>query len=661
MSSLHLSDLEYYSAVNHYAGVEDRAAKLESQGWKPWLMTMFPFWFGSDFSDDQLGFWELRWSVLMRYRAQKREDKLHNFRTEEEKVAHYKSLGIYVSAKESTAFEFWGRGLAKSATIEAARIMYGSVLDGGYSLIVSETDDQAQEHLGNCRILIEHPDSKLLTYYPNMAITETADALKGMPTADRKEMFICKNGWILRAKGLAAKMRGLRVGNQRPTEIALDDIDDVNDSLMVSMNKERLVTASILPVLDKQRLIIDFGQNLITEHSFATRLYNGKSDALAERTIFGVTNAFTHLDVESKFDETGKLRHFIKQSSIASWQGLNIDTAQRFLDNSGLKTFLAEYQNEFNQYRSGRVIPNYNEEAQVITWSQFEAVFGQRRIPKHWQSMAGLDVGYSEGQYPHYSAWVFMATAAMNSGMPGSLFLYRGRSFLGTSIDDQATRIKAEMYPDERIVSWQMSHERTGEMLTLQQKYHLPFYKFRHYKAEDGVAQWKHMSICDRSQPNPFKDDEWIEEDGKQVYRIGRPSLYYVVDDDQLKMPTDDAGLRLFREQVSTWEYVPVKLTDSGQTVQKPSKVNDDFCDCTKSLLAYFGAGATEFTREEKIISSLSEQMQNVNEHSSDYEKVQKNLAMQMAQKKADQDDRRRSVSNMGSALNAFSKNRGKF
>ena len=64
-----------------------------------------------------------------------------------------------------------------------------------------------------------------------------------------KEMFICKNGYIVRAKGLAAKMRGLRVGVQRPNDLALDDIDDVNDSLMVSQNKLRLIAASIFPVL----------------------------------------------------------------------------------------------------------------------------------------------------------------------------------------------------------------------------------------------------------------------------------------------------------------------------------------------------------------------------------------------------------------------------
>lgn len=571
-----------------------KAFELEQQGPFVWLMTLFPFWFRSDFSEDQIAFWQLRWSVIQRYKRQQEEDQKHNFREDKDKVEHYKRLGIYVSAKESTVFEFWGRGLAKSATIEAARIMYGAILNSGYSLMVSETDDQAQEHLGNCRILIEHPDSKLLEYYPDMAITETADALKGMPTADRKEMFICKNGWILRAKGLAAKMRGLRVGNQRPTEIALDDIDDVNDSLMVSLNKETLVTASILPILDKQRLVIDFGQNLITEHSFATRLFRGKSDALAERTIFGVTNAFVRLDIDTYTDETGKLRHRILPSSIPSWAGLNIDTAQRFLDNSGLQTFRAEYQNEFEQFKSGRVIPEFGDH-QIISWSDFEAVFGERKIPSHWIKKAGLDVGYSEGQHPHYSAWDFFTTSAMNTKYPGLVFCYRSRSFKGMSIDDQAANIQADMWSDESVTTWQMSHERTGEMMTLNQKYGFNFTKFEYYKAEDGVAQWRHLSRSDPEKFNPFTGEN------------GCPFLFYIVDDDQKIIPRDDNGMKLLREQVPMWEYVTVKITESGQTQQKPSKTNDDHCDVNKGILALFAPPAKGLTKVERIEAELAD------------------------------------------------------
>ena len=562
--------------------------ELEDSGWRNWLMTLFPFWFSEDFSEEHETYWSTLWDTLQQIKR-----------------------GESVPNKQLICLLLLGRGLGKSSCVEAGRLMRIAILNKGYSLMISETDDQAQEHLGNCRILIEHPDSELVKYYPGMAITDNADALKGMPTADRKEMFILKNGGILRAKGLTAKMRGLRVGVLRPDDICLDDIDDVNDSLAVSLNKLRVITASILPVQARENVTITLAQNLISDHSVVNQVYTGKTDALSERTIIGPTPAFTHLDIKSEIDDTGALRHVIQPSSIPSWAGLSIERAQKFLDNSGIQTFYAEYQNEFDQFRSGRVIPEYDENIQIITWSDFERVFGERRIPSHWQCKAGLDVGYSEGQYPHYSAWDFFATSAMNSAYPKLVFLYRSLSFSGTSIDDQAEQVRREMWQNEAVNEWQMSHERTGEMMTLNQRHGFRFSKFRYYKAEDGVAQWRHLSRIDEDKLNPFTGE------------LGCPHLFYIVDDDQRKVARNDKGLKLFREQVSTWEYVPVKITDSGQTVQKPSKVNDDHCDVTKSILALFGSPATALTTAEKIYASLPDDLKEANIKSSEQRMAQ--------------------------------------
>jgi hypothetical protein len=383
--------------------------------------------------------------------------------------------------------------------------------------------------------------------------------------------------------------------------------------LAVSENKLRLITSSILPVQARKNVTIDISQNLISEHSVVNKIYTGKTDALANRTVIGVANAFETLHIDSGIDETGKMRHKILETSVPSWAGLDIARAQKFLDNSGLETFLAEYQNEFNQFKSGKVIPEYDERTQIITWSEFENRFGTRKIPRHWKVGVGLDVGYSEGLYPHYSSWSFIATASMNSGMPGTLFVYRSRTFKGTSIDDQAEAVKADLYVDkdgnnyerdEMVVSWQMSHERTGEMLTLWQKYDLPFGKFKHYKAEDGVAQWRHMSRANKTKPHPFKEDTQ-NDDGTWV--LGCPSMFYIVDDDQILFAQDDRGMKLLREQVSSWEYVPVKLTETGQTQQKPSKVGDDVCDSLKSVICWWGQEATPLSKEELAYEAIPE------------------------------------------------------
>lgn len=573
----------YRKAKGNATVIIDRAAELEAKGWETWLMTLFPFWFSEEFSPEHRQYWSQFWDVLLRIRR-----------------------GESIPNNELVIMLLLGRGLGKSSCVEAGRIMRLALLGGGYCLMISETDDQAQEHLGNCRILIEHPDSKLTEYYPEMAITDHSDVIKGLPTADRKEMFILKNGGILRAKGLSAKMRGLRVGVHRPNDVTLDDIDDVNDSLALSINKLRQITASILPVQARENVTISVAQNLISEHSVVNQIFTGKSDALADRTVIGPTAAFSTLEIDTRIDEvTGKLKHVIQPTSVPSWKGLSIDRAQKFLDNSGLQTFLAEYQNEFDQFKSGRVIPEYNEDVQIITWSEFERVYGERRIPAYWQCDVGLDIGYSEGMYPHYSGWVFATTSAMNSPLPRKVFIYRTMSFQGVSIDDQADAVKEALLPDERIRFWRMSHEKTGEWMTLNAKHKLPFSKFTHYKSEDGVAQWRHLSRVDKTQPHPFKEDRLLE-DG--TYELGDCMLFYIVDDEQVVRAVDDRGHRLLREQVATWEYVPVKVTDTGQTVQRPSKINDDLLDAARcGIFAYFNPEATDFTPDEKMFQTLPE------------------------------------------------------
>ena len=559
-----------------HTSVNSDADTLEAQGWRVWLQTLFPFVFGADFSNDHARYWTHKWNVLQKLK-----------RNEE------------VLPEELVTLIILGRGMGKSTMAEVAALMRAAIVGECYLLYVCSTDDQAREHIANIKYLIEHPDSRLAEYYPSLS--EPKEQRKGGADTWNKDTFITKSGAIFRAKGLNSSMRGLRVGTLRPNQIILDDIDDMKDSVAVAQNKLNVIKASILPVVT-DNATIDFPQNLITEHSVMNQIYTGVSDALAERTVIGVTRAFTQLDVDSNFDESGRIKHTILQTSIPSWAGFDIKKAQKFLNASGLDTFVAEYQNELSRQKAGKVIPEYNEDLQVITWSEFEKVYGSRVIPPHWKAKVGLDIGYSDGQYPHWSAWVFVATSAANSPAPNKVFVYRTCSFKATSIDDQALAVKPLVM--EKIESWQMSHERTGEMMTLKQKYALPFTKFQHYRVEDGVPQWRHLSRPDRTKPNPFKEDE-KNEDG--LYRLGDCTLYYIVDDDQRYAPKDDKGHRLLREQVAAWDYVPVRLTQTGQTAQKPSKVNDDMCDSLKGVLALFGPRVAPMTQREKFDLQLAD------------------------------------------------------
>ncbi|HEY8560487.1 MAG TPA: hypothetical protein VIL74_08925 [Pyrinomonadaceae bacterium] len=631
----------YFKESADLAGLMPPSAKalaLEAQGVFVWLKTCFPFAFEEDFSDDHRKFWMLWWSVILRIREQKK----------------YVALGLpipdqyHIEEKEYVVLILLGRGLGKSAMVEGSSVMRGALLSGGYCLYICEAQDQADEHLANMKQMIEHPESRLTEFYPSMRIAEKA-TLENMRAKDRQDIFICENGWIARAKGLEAKLRGIRVGNRRPDDINIDDIDDVSDSIAVSRNKLNRLTANVIPTQARRWATKKVGQNLILETGVVNQIYTGKSDAFAERTTVGVTNTFIEfregIEYKTYFDEEdGRIKHKILPGARTSWSGVDLQAAQRFLSESGLEVFLAEYQNQFEHLKTLRVFHEFNEKRHVIRWSDFKRVFGTSFIPQKWQTKAAADIGYTKESI---SAWSFVATAAKNTPLPNHYFLYRGLTFVEQSIDDQAEKIWEEMFPDKTIGKhhfearqtfadypellrllktkprcaeyltdlryspegnyfkvdqnlpdedkalayvthaaatfqsqigwWQISHEKSGEQKTLAQKYGLPVQKTKNFGKTSGVSEANHLLRGDYTKPHPFFEDKLNPV--TNLYELGKPYVYFVVDDDQFRSPKDDRGLKTHREHIETQRNTPEKMTDLGVSEVVPMKYKSDAGD----------------------------------------------------------------------------------
>jgi len=262
---------------------------------------------------------------------------------------------------------------------------------------------------------------------------------------------------------------------------------------------------------------------------------------------------------------------------------------------------------------AGRVLPEYNEAIHVIARSQFKAKFGSDYIPAHWQVGIGHDIGYTEG---HLSAVAWIATSAENSALPGKRFRYRVLTFLDKSVDDMAEAIIAAMRPDpargrfhdERgmVRKWPMSHEKKGERKTYREKYQLPFTACDSGKTA-GIPQWRHYLRSDKTRPHPFHADVQLA-DG--TWKLGEPSWFDVVDDDQLTAPRDDRGMKLAREQALAWLYVPEHLTDKGLTPEQPVKAFEDVNDATRMVTATWGASETPRTTAERQEAQLNPAVQ---------------------------------------------------
>ncbi len=540
------------------------------KSWSDWLRSCGPRTFTGEFASFHVEFWDWNWRLLL---AAKR--------------------GETISDEDQAFLALWFRGAGKSSHVEWAAIAEGAILGAGYVLYVSGTQALAEGHVAAIRERLE--SEEIAERYPHLASPQIGR--HGNQFGWRQNFLRTSGGWAIRPVGLDVGVRGGRVGDMRPSLIIFDDVDDHADSPATVEKKEDVISRSILPAgTGSTRLF--FAQNLIHRNSVANRIYTRKSGLLARRIVSGPFQAFEGLEIETR--QTGEGPREVITAGTPTWSAIDLKACQNFLDNSGRPAFLAEYQHDFAATEQGRVLPEYREDLHVITWSQFERVYGSRFIPQHWEKEIGHDVGYTKG---HLSAWVWIATSSINSGLPGLRFRYRGRTFVSTLLDDQAEEVTRLMkdgphgYDEAATVQrWVMSHEALSERATYNVKFNLPFMACKFGKTA-GLAQWRHYLRADRTKAHPFHEDA-KGEDG--LYRLGCPSWFDVVDDDQLLEPRDDAGLKLFREQAISWKWKPTPLTDSGMTKDEPVKADEDTADATRMITSLWGPQETPLTEKEK-------------------------------------------------------------
>jgi hypothetical protein len=556
-----------------------KGALLERQGWETWLKTLGAATFTRDFAPIQRRFWEWNWKALQKILA-----------------------GIPLEPRELVGFEPWSRETGKSSHVEWACIAEGALLQGGYVIFYSGKQAQAEEHVTAIRDRIE--SEHVSEIYPWLGSPKMGT--HGNKYGWGKEFLMTKGGWAIRPVGADVAIRGGKVLNLRPTLIVIDDLDELGESPYVVEHKEQILTRSILP-MGNERTRVLVPQNPIHENSVVNRMLTGASMALAVRTVFGEleedgsmsscpVSAVKGLEYETRQSDEGPYTVITKGES--NWPGITIENWQTTLNRVGPPAFLAEYQHDMTVAREERVLPEYDDRTlklHVITWSQFEAKYGMRRIPSDWPCDVGLDIGYTGS---HKSAWTFITKVPQAYELSGSIFRYRGRTFTGVGIDEQSVIIRSELWPDENIERESMSHEKLGERNVLNEKHGWHFQPFRDIGKNAGIAQWRHYLQTDRSQPHPFHRDE-KDENGR--WKLGRPAWFDIVDDRQFIAPIDDKGLKRHRDGAFNWRNVPIKLTDKGLTVEQPAKKDDDENDSTRGALTNFGPIEVSMTPSQKL------------------------------------------------------------
>lgn len=576
-----------YSAVTGSKPRGPSATPLETD-WRKWLVTLFPDHFPKEFAPHHEEFWEWVWAIR---------------------------IGVPVA---EPYIAIWPRGGAKSTNAEAAVAALGARGARKYIWYVSETQDQADEHVANIAAMLEAPSVE--KWYPELAkrMLGKFGNVKGW----RRNRLHTSTGFTVDALGLDTARRGFKHEEQRPDLVVIDDIDGEIDTRAATEKKIKILTRKILPAGSTDLGVLAV-QNLVHRDSVFAQLADGRADFLADRHVSGPYPALRNFEYERR---SGKA--YITAGDPV-WVGQGLEECQRYINIFGLEAFLAECQHDVTQTLRGSVFPAYDELYHVITWSEFARlygdiardVYGAPRIPQHWLKGRAMDWGTT---LEHPTGVVWMARPGEADPLNDSVFWYRELLMpeyplpITLNISPQGVAraiVDAERPWGEALQMTRslMSHEQTAVqnafLFDMPPELKLNFGKWRpDRRAGIGVLQ-NYKALIDLDRPHPFRPRL---PDGAELK--GRPRLYLVVDDSQgeiyqgstgdweVRQATDAGGLARSRAEIVAYRYPP---DSTGQERELPTKIFDDIIDPAKALADVFFPNVAKQTDEERVENLL--------------------------------------------------------
>lgn len=590
--------------------------ELESD-WRIWLKTLFPQFMRGPLAPYHEEYLDWLWATLW---AKRKNEPLPD------------GTGF---------FSIWGRGCSKSTMARLAPIAEACLLGKGYSLYVSGSQDQANKHLASIETLLT--SDMVRYYYPQMSKPRKGDTDKNR--AWNQKMLYLASGFVLQAIGLDVGIRGANIDDMRVTQMIIDDIDDRSDTALQSEQKMDKFLHSVLPT-KKPGTIFICAQNLVLESGVIYRLFTGDVPALVNSHVSGPHPRVADLKIEQQ-ERNGRQLDIIV-GGTCTWPADSIENCQEDIFTFTLPVFRRECNNELLVDRTGLVLSRWEDGCHVITEKEFQAVFGYRVPPPHWNKYMVEDWAQTKSAW-HANVVLKVAVSNQNEPLPGFLFIYDAMSFeAGTQADDVAVRMLrsisptvevrgqtktwddvleselqrtnlhefissatnliearratlARIIPDlvgpllrkHRFKGLRMSHEAKDQRNIYRRVFGLGFTGINP-RREGGVELINHYLQIDPSRKHPFKDQQgWarmflIVPDEKKGYPIAlRPDTLHDSD--------------LVRYQFSHHRYAEPSLTTTGILERGPMKQNDDATNCLMMLFCDNHVIAQPLNQWEKV------------------------------------------------------------
>lgn len=226
----------------------------------------------------------------------------------------------------------WARGGAKSSSAElaAAAVVMRGVRK--YVVYVSATQDLADKHVATIASALEH------------AGIERAVNKYGSSKGWRRNRLRLANGTTIDALGLDTAARGIKVDQNRPDMMVLDDVDERHDTKETTKKKIETLSQTVLPAGSHDLAVLAV-QNVVHANSIFARFAAAPTDPLytdllSDRIVSGPIKAVNDLTYETRDGQT------VITGGTATWEGQSLAVCQDNIKTWTLSAFLREAQHE---------------------------------------------------------------------------------------------------------------------------------------------------------------------------------------------------------------------------------------------------------------------------------------------------------------------------
>lgn len=551
----------------------------------------------------------------------------------------------------------WPRGQAKSSSLEATSVVFAGRKARRHALYCCATQFLANTHLA--AIEAKMGASTVREMYPDVGTPKLTTI--GTQRAWRQDVLSTEH-YTIRALGLDVAGRGLKSDDDyRPDVIFLDEIDLLDDSATEVLRKLNILRLSILPSLALPYGIVIFGQNLIHSDSVMSQVLDGRSSLLSHAIKDDPLPSLLNLEYEERMeqDDRGVYRKvWIITKGEPTWVGQGIAECQAYVDRTDMDSFLREMQQEVNRPKVGALFSMFDERYSVITWSEFQMLYGQIATDKNgepripavgylgnyqdiggtvahpnvnlwmWRPEAGMRLSdsvfvYRELVLPEYpepvttdpslltvATAIHQLEAPWQEGMPGRMtrqISHEGNTearFYGIDLPKVRDENTGLMMKGLRYAQW--NPQKTGGIGILQsymkviEQEHTDVCPHKH--GATGCTDWLHAESCPHRAIR--QTGCWAQQHPFRPYMWGRPRIYLIVADDQgaleggrQRQPYDARGLARLRAEIPRYT--------EDKTKGGSGKIFDDAIDCLRKASESFFIPIARPKEEDQVQAAI--------------------------------------------------------